>query len=170
MSSLMDSEELRRKLEELPATLAGFVTTTDTRDVLLKLVFGSVASLATYGVYKLLAKFYKSFTSPLRILPGPPNDSYIFGNLIQIRDADAAAIHVKWGKEYGPVVQYKAWLSVSAEALCRAPWSQKVLHRNRGFSRWILRLSTISSHTLWFTRNRRRRGSISAGFLGMECL
>ena len=106
----MDLNMLSQKLAELPTTLATFVAADD---VLLKLVLSSVASLSAYGLYRLLRRIYRTCTSPLHALPGPPNESFLFGNLLRIRDADAAEVHLEWANQYGPAMQYKAFFSVS---------------------------------------------------------
>jgi hypothetical protein len=63
----------------------------------LVIVRGLATSLAAtfgaYGAFKLLHFFYYQWTSPLRDLPGPPNDSMFFGNMKQIWGASVSLYH-----------------------------------------------------------------------------
>ena len=43
-----------------------------------------VAAPLSYGAYKLFMFFYTQWTSPLHFLPGPPNSSFLFGNMKEI--------------------------------------------------------------------------------------
>ena len=40
-----------------------------------------------YGIYKILAIVYNELTSPLRYVPGPPNSSFIHGNIKQLLES-----------------------------------------------------------------------------------
>ena len=46
-----------------------------------------VATSLSYGAYKLLLFLYSQWTSPLHVLPGPPNVSLIFGHVKAIMKA-----------------------------------------------------------------------------------
>jgi len=59
-----------------------------------RIVASLLATLGSYSVYKLLKFFYSNLTSPLRVLPGPPNASIIYGNLKQIWDAVESIIDI----------------------------------------------------------------------------
>jgi hypothetical protein len=59
-----------------------------------------VAAPLSYVAYKLFLFFHEQWTSPLRVLPGPPNPSLIFGNMKEISKAvritrffDSPSIH-----------------------------------------------------------------------------
>ena len=49
-----------------------------------QIIVSLLTTLGLYSVYKLLEFFYNNLTSPLRVLPGPPSASIIYGNLKQI--------------------------------------------------------------------------------------
>ncbi|KAG9094931.1 hypothetical protein FS749_011509 [Ceratobasidium sp. UAMH 11750] len=49
--------------------------------------------------------------SPLRHLPGPRNESFLFGNLRRIFAAQNSVIHEAWIKEYGSTYVYRGFLS-----------------------------------------------------------
>ena len=55
--------------------------------VLAKLVLSVGATLAAYGLYRLLEFVIGQLNSPLRDLKGPPSPSWVYGNLKQIFDA-----------------------------------------------------------------------------------
>ncbi|CAE6426980.1 unnamed protein product [Rhizoctonia solani] len=59
------------------------------------------------GVYHPIRKLF----SPLGELPGPPNESFIFGNLKRVFAAPNSVIHESWLEEYGPTVRYRGFLS-----------------------------------------------------------
>ena len=52
-----------------------------------RIVLSLLSTLGLYSVYKLLRFFYNNLTSPLRVLPGPPSGSILYGNLKQIWEA-----------------------------------------------------------------------------------
>ena len=52
-----------------------------------RIVISLLLTPGFYSVYKLVRFFYNNLTSPLRVLPGPPSASIIYGNLKQIWEA-----------------------------------------------------------------------------------
>ena len=54
---------------------------------LQRLLVSFLATVGVYGFYKLVKFFYKQWTSPLNALSGPPNPSFIFGNMKLIWEA-----------------------------------------------------------------------------------
>ena len=50
--------------------------------------------------------FFLRFSSPLRHLPGPPNDHWFFGNLKTIAQAETPVTQEKWMEQYGPTMAY----------------------------------------------------------------
>lgn len=81
---------------------------------LIKLSLAALSTLAAYGLFKLLRVVVRPLSSPLRVLPGPASSSLIFGNMGEIRRADTSSQHEAWIQQYGKVMQYKAFLGVSA--------------------------------------------------------
>jgi len=57
------------------------------QQIVRSLLRSLLGTLGLYSVYKLLRFFYNNLTSPLRVLPGPPSDSIIYGNIKQIWEA-----------------------------------------------------------------------------------
>ena len=51
---------------------------------LSQLLASLVAAPVGYGAFKLFQFFYAQWTSPLHILPSPPNSSFIYGNMKEI--------------------------------------------------------------------------------------
>ncbi|CAE6464609.1 unnamed protein product [Rhizoctonia solani] len=74
---------------------------------LLYLSGGIVLFKIAEGAYYPIRKLF----SPLRQLPGPPNESLIFGNLKRIFAAPNSVIHEAWLKEYGSTLTYRGFLS-----------------------------------------------------------
>ena len=77
-----------------------------------KLVAAAGTTLAVYGLYKALRFFSRPFFSSIRDLKGPPNPSFVFGNLGEIRRAEAMELHEKWIAQYGKTLKYNAFLGV----------------------------------------------------------
>ena len=80
---------------------------------LYKALLSGGLTLTAFGLWKLVSFIVRIYTSPLRILPGPTNKSWIYGNLEEIRKADVSEMHVKWAEEYGKILVYKAFFCVS---------------------------------------------------------
>ena len=90
-----------------------------------------VAAPLSYGAYKLFLFFYAQWTSPLHVLPGPPNISLIFGHLKAVMKAvcisrvfdsflsfdscslqDNSVLHEKWVDKYGSTLTYNVLFGV----------------------------------------------------------
>ncbi|CAE6474246.1 unnamed protein product [Rhizoctonia solani] len=70
------------------------------------------------GVYYPIRKLF----SPLRELPGPSNESFIFGNLKRIFASPNSVIHESWLEEYGSTIRYRgflSWIPVLYHMSCR---------------------------------------------------
>ena len=80
---------------------------------LYKALLSGGLTLTAFGLWKLVSFIVRIYTSPLRILPGPTNKSWIYGNLEEIRKADVSEMHEKWAEEYGKILVYKAFFCVS---------------------------------------------------------
>ncbi|EPQ50326.1 cytochrome P450 [Gloeophyllum trabeum ATCC 11539] len=61
-----------------------------------------VFALAAY----ILRLFTRSYFSPARDIPGPPNPSWLWGNFKDIVFGENWALHQQWFDTYGPVVRY----------------------------------------------------------------
>lgn len=59
------------------------------------------------GVYHPIRKLF----SPLGELPGPSNESFIFGNLKRIFASPNSVVHESWLQEYGSTLRYRGFLS-----------------------------------------------------------
>ncbi|VDC04361.1 unnamed protein product [Peniophora sp. CBMAI 1063] len=70
-----------------------------------------VVALAGKDIYHFIQGTLHPFFSPLRNVPGPPSDAIFMGSLRAIIAADPCELHVKWAKQYGPVVKYKMLLN-----------------------------------------------------------
>lgn len=64
------------------------------------------------SAFDILQRILRPLFSPLRLLPGPPSSSWLFGNLLEIRALDNVDPHEQWFKQYGPVFKYKGFLNV----------------------------------------------------------
>ncbi|KAF9236874.1 cytochrome P450 [Melanogaster broomeanus] len=84
-----------------------------------KLLLSAFASVAAFGLWKLLRLVYHEVTSPIRHLPGPKSTSWIYGNLGEIYKApysflhnqENSVLHEQWVKEYGHTLKYKGFFS-----------------------------------------------------------
>ncbi|PCH43025.1 cytochrome P450 [Wolfiporia cocos MD-104 SS10] len=67
--------------------------------------------IIAYALWKLALILIAPYTSTIRDLPGPPNRSWLFGNLREIFEADGAVLHEAWVEQYGLTIKYKGWLN-----------------------------------------------------------
>lgn len=77
----------------------------------LSLALGAAA--VGYALFRLYEVFIAPLLSPIRDLPGPPNPSFIWGNLKEILDAENSVLHEAWTEKYGNTLMYRAWFQVS---------------------------------------------------------
>lgn len=68
---------------------------------------------ALYALWKAVKLAYRSYSSPLRLLPGPPSESLLFGNFKAILEAENSVLQEKWLEEYGDTIAYPGFLGVS---------------------------------------------------------
>ncbi|KAI0736247.1 cytochrome P450 [Fomitopsis betulina] len=73
----------------------------------LSLALGAAA--VGYALFRLYEVFIAPLLSPIRDLPGPPNPSFIWGNLKEILDAENSVLHEAWTEKYGNTLMYRAW-------------------------------------------------------------
>jgi len=66
-----------------------------------------------YVVWKVAPFLIRNSTSPLLVLPGPPNPSFIWGQFKKIFAADNSVLQEQWVEEYGPNITYKGFLGVN---------------------------------------------------------
>ncbi|KAK2463019.1 hypothetical protein APHAL10511_004674 [Amanita phalloides] len=68
----------------------------------------SAATLAFYGLYRVVRIIYAELTSPIRHLPGPANANLFFGHLKHLwSDTN------HWHSQYGPMVRLNGFLGLS---------------------------------------------------------
>ncbi|EED78315.1 predicted protein [Postia placenta Mad-698-R] len=83
------------------------VPTLTTGNILLS--FG-VAALAVVS-WKLVSILINIVSSPLRNIPGPPNSSWVYGNMKEIFKEEHTVMHEAWVATYGNTIKYKEWFS-----------------------------------------------------------
>ena len=72
-------------------------------------VGGAVVALILYQVVPFL---WKASTSPLRHLPGPPNDHLFWGNMLVIQKENNSVPQERWVEQYGLNIAYKGVFGV----------------------------------------------------------
>ncbi|KAJ7852690.1 cytochrome P450 [Mycena olivaceomarginata] len=74
----------------------------------LKLLASIVGTLLSYGLYHVLKLVYQELNSPVRHLPGPRSNHFIYGSSKDLmRDmADGGALQEKWVEMYGRTLKY----------------------------------------------------------------
>lgn len=78
---------------------------------LLAAVAAAVLLLPAYYIVPIL---WSIVTSPLRHLPGPPNDSLFWGNFKRIREADDSVLQDQWVAQYGSTISFRGLFGVRA--------------------------------------------------------
>ena len=71
----------------------------------------ALAGLALTLLWKLLRKYVVK--SPLDLIPGPPSESWLLGNLNQIFKSEDEIACDKWVSKYGPTMMYREFFNVS---------------------------------------------------------
>lgn len=74
-------------------------------------------SACLFIVWALWRTAVRSLHSTLRGLPGPPNASWLFGNLKEVYSAENAVTQERWTAQYGDTIKYKGWLSVRGASM-----------------------------------------------------
>ncbi|KAJ3480225.1 hypothetical protein NLI96_g8501 [Meripilus lineatus] len=68
--------------------------------------------IGAFVAYKVLPILLEPFLTPLRRIPGPPNASWLWGNLKEIREgSEPGGTTRKYLEKYGHVARYKLFLS-----------------------------------------------------------
>ncbi|EKM59789.1 uncharacterized protein PHACADRAFT_138020 [Phanerochaete carnosa HHB-10118-sp] len=67
----------------------------------------AVGALVAFALYKLVRFIWNINTSPLRHLPGPPNDSLFWGNMRTIEKEEHSVVQERWAEQYGHSIAYK---------------------------------------------------------------
>ena len=80
--------------------------------MLANLLFYSFITSILYGVWKLGRFLYRTWTSPLRRVPGPPSPSLIFGCFKQIQKAETSVLQEQWLAQYGDTITYPVLFGV----------------------------------------------------------
>ncbi|GAA5971159.1 hypothetical protein JCM11641_004166 [Rhodosporidiobolus odoratus] len=68
--------------------------------------YALLAPLPLLGLYFTLQTLIRPRRSSLRDLPGPPPDSFFFGNMARILAEEPGECHIRWMKQYGGALKY----------------------------------------------------------------
>ncbi|KAJ2916536.1 hypothetical protein MD484_g3882, partial [Candolleomyces efflorescens] len=80
--------------------------------LLLLLVAPIVVALLVYWVCNAVWFFYSNWTSLVRLLPGPPSPSFVYGNEKEIFEEGTDLLE-KWVAEYGPTIHFQSFVGMS---------------------------------------------------------
>lgn len=75
--------------------------------------------------YYLIPILWAIVTTPLRRLPGPPNDSLFWGNTKRLREADEGVLQDEWIAQYGPTISYRGIFGVCFIRISSRPWTDR---------------------------------------------
>ena len=90
----------------------------------------SAAAAAFLGLFLALHKL-KRLRSPLRLIPGPPEKSWIFGHFFELLGVGKAGeIHGEWVRKYGDILTYDMFLLGSRVMICDADALKRVMISN----------------------------------------
>ncbi len=132
--------------------LQGFSVTSP--DV-LAVVF-TILGYAAWRLYRLVSFVY---LTPLRILPGPPAPSLVYGNLNEFAEVEGSFFADQMFAKYGKTYVDREFFMVRRGSSGSAAHDASCLHgqrRLRVSGRSTPRRSTTSSRTLWSTPGQRR--------------
>ncbi|EKM59824.1 uncharacterized protein PHACADRAFT_138071 [Phanerochaete carnosa HHB-10118-sp] len=77
----------------------------------LLLIVYAIGVLIALALYKLTSFMWSRIASPLRHLPGPPNDSLIWGNVEVIQKEEESVPQDRWAQQYGHTIAYRGLFS-----------------------------------------------------------
>lgn len=72
--------------------------------MLVAAVISANVALFAYYVAPIV---WSTIVSPLRHLPGPPNDSFFWGNAKLIKEVDESVLQDQWVARYGSTIAYR---------------------------------------------------------------
>ncbi|KIK04008.1 hypothetical protein K443DRAFT_676319 [Laccaria amethystina LaAM-08-1] len=77
------------------------------------LVVSATATLGVYGLYKIAGIVYREWSSPLRVLPGTKNPSFIYGDLKELWEEEDKGTSGILVEKYGTTFRYKSLFGIS---------------------------------------------------------
>lgn len=105
----------RWNLSAVPLVLSHSWYRTDTSDMaFLRLLLAAGTTVCFYGIYKLGRQLLGPYFSPLRDLPGPKSESFMWGSLGKLQTEEYIKMHEEWVEKYGKVIKYKGFSNVSS--------------------------------------------------------
>ena len=76
------------------------------------LVAAVIAASAITFAYYVVPMLWATIATPLRYLPGPPSESFFWGNSKLIEKAEESALQDQWVAQYGSTIAYKGIFGV----------------------------------------------------------
>lgn len=110
---------------------------------------------------KAWSLFGRSWTSPLRFLPGPKSPKYFFGHIKEIANADHSVVLEHWVAQYGKTFKYYGLGNVSIVQRCiffRAQAQVQVPHL---FTMDTRALNHVLSHSEYYLKPELARVHLS---------
>ena len=80
--------------------------------MIAKILLSIVLIILGSALWKIIPLIYRSFTSPLRQMPGPPNASLLLGDFSEMVDAENSVLEEKWVAEHGHSIIFPSLFSV----------------------------------------------------------
>ncbi|EKM59819.1 uncharacterized protein PHACADRAFT_192194 [Phanerochaete carnosa HHB-10118-sp] len=75
------------------------------------LIVYTIGALVALALYKLASFMWSRIASPLRHLPGPPNDSLLRGNVEVLQKEEESVPQDRWAQQYGHTIAYRGLFS-----------------------------------------------------------
>ncbi|KAI0933177.1 hypothetical protein AcV7_004723 [Taiwanofungus camphoratus] len=83
---------------------------TDAMITVVHLCLSLAGAMVACVLWTLVPILVQPYISSLRSLPGPPNPSWLYGNLKEVDEN--WSLHEAWIQKYGPAIKYKGFLSL----------------------------------------------------------
>ena len=96
----------------LPSTLS------PSGEMLWMSFFGLTAFFASLVVFRALRFFWRSATSHLHRLPGPPSTSWLYGNVREYTEAGQTVLWEHWTGIYGNTFRFSTFFNVRPHCPC----------------------------------------------------
>lgn len=106
-------------------------------------VLYAVGAITLVALYHFVPIVYRSSTSPLRNLQGPPSSSLVFGHFKAIGKAENSVLQEEWEQKYGSTLAYRELFSVRVLRVVMFNPIDVYVHRLRACGRRILGADSI---------------------------
>ena len=79
---------------------------------LLNILLPVAAVALLCALWEAASRYVSRYNSSLRYMPGPPNRSWLKGNILDMRTEEPGVMQQRWAERYGHVLRFKGFVNV----------------------------------------------------------